>query len=372
MHGLDGSPEKSVPGESVAGESVPGESVPGESVPGETLLRERAGIRYHGGAVAYACFAWAAGFAGLFSKSGILNTAATLLLAHGMIIAAYLVHECAHNNVFRRHSHNARLGRAMTWLCGACYGTYEDIRYKHFRHHVDNDDVVWFDADAWFERHGATTRAIRILEFLYVPAQELLMHGIMAVTSFVIPARRQQRARNLRVLAIRGGAFLVMLVWATKAALLYALAYLLMLHVLRFMDMLQHDYPYSLTLFSGSRSPHRGDARWEQEHTFSNPLSLRFPIVNWLVLNFGYHNAHHHEMNLPWYRLPAMHREITGDDPERVIPLRAQLRLYHANRVRRVFNPQPAGYPKGTEYLVAARSGTGPVGGNAASFLTAF
>jgi fatty acid desaturase len=336
------------------------------------LLREPAGIRYHGGAVAYACLAWAAGFAGLFSTSGMVNAAATVLLAHGMIIAAYLVHECAHNTVFRRQSHNARLGSAMSWLCGSSYGTYEDIRYKHFRHHVDNDDVVWFDADAWFERHPGATRGIKVLEFLYVPAQELLMHGIMACTSFVIPARRQQRARNLKVLAIRGGAFLLLLVWATKAALLYALAYLLMLHVLRFMDMLQHDYPYSLTLFSASRSARRGDDRWEQEHTFSNPLSLRWPLVNWLVLNFGYHNAHHHDMNLPWYRLPAMHLEMTGNDPGRVIPLGAQLRLYHANRVRRVHNPQPADYPKGVGYLVAARSGAGPVGGNAASFLTAF
>ncbi len=29
------------------------------------------------------------------------------------------------------------LGRLMSWLCGAAYGTYEDMRYKHFRHHVD-------------------------------------------------------------------------------------------------------------------------------------------------------------------------------------------------------------------------------------------
>jgi hypothetical protein len=77
-------------------------------------------------------------------------------------------------------------------------------------------------------------------------------------------------------------------------------------------------------------------------------------------------------MNLPWYRLPAMHLEMTGNAPGRVIPLGAQLRLYHANRVRRVHNPQPADYPRGVGYLAAARSGAGPVGGNAASFLTAF
>ncbi len=336
------------------------------------VFHEPAGLRYHGGAVVYACLAWSAGFAGLLHANPALNVVATLLLAHGMLIAAYLVHECAHNTVFRRQRLNARLGTLLTWICGASYGTFEDIRYKHFRHHVDNDDVAAFDYDGWFERHPVLTRVIRALEYAYVPAQELLMHAVMALTSFVIPVRRGQRGRNLGVLAVRGGAFIMLLVWAPKAALLYALAYLLMLHVLRFMDLLQHDYPYSLTLFSAPRAPHRGDARWEQEHTFSNPLSLRWPAVNWLVLNFGYHNAHHHDMNLPWYRLPAMHRELTGNDPARVIPLRAQVRLYHVNRVRRVHSSEAPDYPKGIDYLETARTGGGPVGGNAASFLTAF
>ena len=29
---------------------------------------------------------------------------------------------------------------------------------KHFRHHVDNDDAVWFDYDACFERHPAIAK----------------------------------------------------------------------------------------------------------------------------------------------------------------------------------------------------------------------
>lgn len=95
------------------------------------LFREPAGLRCHGGAVAYACLAWAAGFAGLFHGHPAVIAAATVLLAHGMVIAAYLVHECAHNTVFRRQRLNAGLGTALTWFCGASYGTSGDIRYKH-------------------------------------------------------------------------------------------------------------------------------------------------------------------------------------------------------------------------------------------------
>ena len=336
------------------------------------LFREPQGALMNGAALLYAVAGYVAGFAGLFHASWTVNALATLLLAHAMIISAYLIHECAHNLVFSRSARNARLGRALSWLCGASYGTYEDLRYKHFRHHVDNDDVVWFEYEAFFERHPAVLRAVQALEWLYIPAHDLVMHFVMMFTSFIIPQRRNQRRRNVTVILVRGGIFVLLLVLAPKAALLYVVAYLLMMHVLRFMDMLQHDYPYNPTLFEYASPPHKGDDGWEQAHTFSNPVSLAHPRLNWLTLNFGYHNAHHADMNLPWYRLPEKHRDLTGNDPARVIPLGAQLRLYHRNRLLRVCNPQPEDYPKGADYLRLARAGEGPIGGNAASFLTSF
>ena len=336
------------------------------------ILKESAGLTYYGGAVVYAVAGYVCGFAGLFHAAWTVNIVAALLLAHSMVIAAYLIHECGHNLVFRNSRNNARLGRLMSWLCGAAYGTYEDMRYKHFRHHVDNDDVVWFEYEEWFAKHPVVLKLARALEWLYIPAHDLIMHFVMAFTSFIIPQRRDQRVRNVTVLFIRGGLFVLLLVFFPKAALLYAVAYLLMMHVLRFMDAHQHDYPYNATLFEYAPPPHKGDHEWEQAHTFSVPHSLRFEKLNWLTLNFGYHNAHHADMNVPWYRLPALHRELTGGDPARVIPFSAQLRLYHGNRVRRVCSPQPEDYPKGAEYLRAARTGNAPIGGNAASFLTSF
>ena len=338
----------------------------------KSLIKDPLGSRYYGVTVLYAVTAYAGGFACLFQGHWAVSLAGTLLLAHGMIIAAYMIHECGHNMVFRHSRHNAILGRAMSWLCGAAYGTYEDMRYKHFRHHVDNDDVVWFDYDRFFAAHPVVTRAIRLLEWFYIPAHDLLMHGVMVLTSFVIPQRRDQRVRNVLVMAIRGGIFLALLILAPKVALLYVLAYLIMMHVLRFMDSVQHDYPYNTTLFDYVKPPHKGDAQWEQVHTFSNPLSLRFPRLNWLVLNFGFHNAHHADMNLPFYRLPALHEELTGNDPQRIIPFSSQLKLYHRNRVQRIYNPQPEDYPKGEAYLRTAQTGRGLIGGNAASFLTSF
>lgn len=336
------------------------------------LFKEQDGRLYYGAAASYALIAYALGFAGLFDSHWAINCLATLLLAHAMIIAAYLIHECGHNLVFANSRHNAVLGRFMSWLCGSAYGTYEDMRYKHFRHHVDNDDAVWFDYDRFFEEHAVVTRIVRFMEWFYIPAHDLVMHVVMVLTSFIIPQRRNQRARNVTVILIRGGVFTALVVFAPKVAFYYVVAYLIMMHVLRFMDSVQHDYPYNTTLFNYEKPPHKGDFEWEQRHTFSNPLSLRFPKLNWLTLNFGYHNAHHADMNVPWYRLPQRHFEMTGNDPDLVIPFMSQLKLYHHNRVRRVYNAQPQGYPTGENYLEVAQSGSGPIGGNAASFLTSF
>lgn len=336
------------------------------------IFKDPAGLRHYIAAVSYAVGAYGLGLLGLFHSHWAVNVFATLLLAHGMTIAAYMIHECGHNLVFSRINDNAKLGRVMSWLCGAAYGTYEDMRYKHFRHHVDNDDVVWFSYDEFFERHPFITKLTRVLEWFYIPAHDLIMHFVMVFTSFIIPQRRDQRLRNLAVIAVRGGLFIMALIFFPKVALLYVVAYLIMMHVLRFMDSVQHDYPYSTTLFETSRAPHKGDKQWEQEHTFSNVLSLKYPKLNWLTLNFGYHNAHHADMHLPFYRLPELHARMTGNDPAYVIPFRSQLRLYHNNRVSRIYNPQPEGYPQGQEYLRTAQSGAGPIGGNAASFLTSF
>ena len=344
------------------------------------LFKDPQGLRYHGAAVAYALVAYGLGLVGLLSDLWLVNLGAVLLLAHGMTIAAYMVHECGHQTVFESNGDNARLGRALLWICGASYGTYEDVRYKHFRHHIDVDDVVWFDYDRFYREHPIVLQITRVLEWCYVPAQDLLMHFIMVFTSFVIPKRRNQRARNMRVIAIRGGLYFGLLVTVPRAAILYTIAYLLMMTILRFMDSLQHDYGYHLTLFSRALGPRKGDFEFEEEHTFSVPLSLRYERVNWLTLNFGFHNAHHARPTTPWWRLPALHRELFGAGPSHVIPFGAQLEIFHRYRVERILEGSAEGEDEGSAsedeawgrgFLDAARDGR-VAGGNAASFLTSF
>jgi len=339
------------------------------------IFHEPQGLYFHGAALLYGVAGYVAGLFGLFSESLWINAGATILLGHAMTICAYMIHECGHNTVFRSNEANARLGRFLNWICGTAYGTFEDIRYKHFRHHMDNDDAVWFMCDEFFEQHPKLVQWIRFLEWFYIPAHDMVMHFITVFGAFIIPHRKDQRLRNAVVIIVRGGLFFAVLFIYPKAAVLYLVAYMIMMHILRFKDGLQHDYDGNPTLFVEDPPSRFGGRATEQAHTFSNPECLRYDWPNYLTLCFGFHNAHHKRPTVPWYRLPAYHREQFGTDPEKVIPLASQLSMYHRYRVQRVTHSggELDGLPTPweREYLERARAGR-MYGGNAVSFLNSF
>ena len=338
-------------------------------------FHEPVGLFYHGGALLYAVAGYALGVWGLLQDNLWINLGAVLLWGHALVIAAYLIHECGHNTVFRSNANNARLGRFLNWMTGSAYGTFEDIRYKHFRHHMDNDDIIWFECDVFFEKHPRLAWWVERLEWAWIPAQDLLMHAIMMFSAFLIPQRRGQRGRQVTVIAIRWSLFIAVAVFWPKVAIGYALAYLLMMHVLRFMDALQHDYGGYPVLFEENPPSRFGGRKNEQARTFSNPISWNHELPNWLVLNFGFHNAHHLRPTVPWYRLRTYYLEKVSDDPASVVPFREALRMYARHRVFRVRHTggpfDEAQDVEMTDYLAAARRGE-LYGGNAVSFLTPF
>lgn len=125
---------------------------------------------------------------------------------------------------------------------------------------------------------------------------------------------------------------------SAQAVLLYAVAYLLFLTVLNFFDAFHHTFEQYFT-DADSPVPMNGrDRDYEQANTFSNVVSARWLWLNLLTLNFGYHNAHHERAAVPWYRLPALHRELFGASPQQLMPLAELLRTYHRNRLRRVMD----------------------------------
>lgn len=275
----------------------------------------------------------------LMAQPGFLLPAlGVLATAHGMVIAAYLVHDCAHNALFRKTEHNTRLGKLLNWLTGGSYGTYEDLRYKHMRHHVDNADPISFDYRAWLKAHPKTERVVFALEWCYIPAVDLLMHAMLMVAPFTDFGNREHRPRAIAVVLTRAALFVLLAAWSLKAVILYALAYTLMLMVLRFFDAYQHNYEIVVNLNDPKAElPHKGDREYEENNTYSNLISRRWPVLNLLVLNFCYHNAHHTKPTVPWYKLPALHIETYGDNYTRTVGLKGQLKSYHRNRIAGVY-----------------------------------
>jgi fatty acid desaturase len=210
------------------------------------------------------------------------------------------------------------------------------------RHHTDRADVVAFDFRAILLRHPLRLKTLQALEWAWIPAVDLYMHGLVLTLPFLQADRRALRARVLTVLLVRVGLFALLALVSLKALLLYALAYLLFLHLPRFMDVHQHTYELTESLAAvRAPLPDGRDRAYEERNTFSNPVSLRHPWLNLLWLNFGYHNAHHVHPTTPWYALPALHRELYGDSCAQALPFAALVRAYARHRVARVLNADP-------------------------------
>ncbi len=303
-------------------------------------LREPQGLWPSILAITYAAGGYLLGI-WLITLEGTLlaNLAGTLLLGHAMVIAGYLLHDAAHNAIFRDKDDNARLGKLLNWLTGGAYNDYASIRHKHFRHHADKADVVAFDYRHWLRQRPRLLKLVTALEWAYIPAVDVVMHALVITLPFTEESRHHKRRYILMVLAARTTQFTLLALVSPWALLWYAVAYALMLHVLRFMDAFQHTYEIFETL-EQQRGPEakRFDRDYEHHNTFSNLHSTRFPWLNLLTLNFAYHNAHHEKPFVPWYHLPALHCELYGDDDSMVIPFANQLRAYHRYRLKRILN----------------------------------
>jgi fatty acid desaturase len=206
------------------------------------------------------------------------------------------------------------------------------------RHHVDRADVISLDTKALLQSSPAILRRMVLaLEWAYLPAVELLMHAYVIARPFIDPQRHADRSRVLVILLARGSAFAALGWFAPRALLLYAIAYLIMISVLRFADAFQHTYDaYAIPDSDPVPADKLRDKPYEQANTYSNLASLRWPWLNLLLLNFPFHNAHHDKPSVPWYRLPALHRELYGAQPAQVIPMAKLLLPFHRHRVKRV------------------------------------
>lgn len=278
------------------------------------------------------------GLAMLFSEYGLINVLGVFFVAEVLIISAYLLHEFSHRSIFKTPALNKRWGTVMTWINGSCYGGFDEIRHKHMRHHVDRADVISFDLRRFIvELPKPLNYLLKALEWAYIPAAEILMHTLVIVLPFVTPKWHHKRARLLWILLVRAAFFGLMAWISLKAWLLYMLAYGLMLTALRFADAYQHTYDVFVVLEGGKINDGKlRDPAYEEANTYSNLVSVGYPWLNLLLLNFSYHNAHHEKPVVPWYQLPSVHEKLYGKEAGPVLPMISLFKSFHKYRITRL------------------------------------
>jgi len=307
------------------------------------LIKPNSGILQNFVAMSFALLGYPVGIAMLFASGWFFNILGVLLTAETLIISAYLLHEFSHRSICKTPLGNQRWGTLMSWINGSCYSTFEEIRIKHMHHHVDRADVLTFNVQHLMrDMPNFARNLIKTLEWMYIPALEILMHFLVIVLPFVRPEWHYKRPRLMAILLVRAPLFALMAWVSFKAWLLYLLAYCIMLTALRFADAFQHTYDVFLDdelKQSGGKivDGKLRDRAYEQANTYSNLVSLHYPWLNLLLLNFPYHNAHHEKPILPWHQLPKLHAELFGDSrllP--IIPMSKLLRAYHRHRITRL------------------------------------
>lgn len=328
-----------------------------------SLFRDREGAVINAITLLWVTTGWIGSFPLMGADTAPWNILGLMLCVHTMVLAAYLIHEAAHQAVFTSHAANTVIGEAMSFIAGSSYASFERIRHLHIRHHMERADVNCFDFVGLLRRNPVLCRTLEILEWCYLPAMEVLMHLQIVWRPVLSRSQRRYLPRSMAMLFLRGTLLALLALWSFKAFLLYFLAYAILLHVLNFFDAFHHKFEQIFVEADQPVPPHERSRAYEEEFTYSNVVSIKYPWLNLLILNFGYHNAHHQRASVPWYRLPRFHRSIYGDRGTALMPVSELLRSWHFNRVRRVRSD-------GSGPGVGAGRADAFVGAHGVSFLT--
>jgi fatty acid desaturase len=271
------------------------------------------------------------------SEAWSANLFGTVLLVHTLMLAAYFIHEFIHSTVFPNPSLNAIAGNIMLFITGSCYCRFRDLARNHLAHHKNRADFSAFAiADFLSSLPKPLLHLIIALEWMYFPVLNFILRWLAAFSPFFSQSRRDERLKNSCLLTLRGGLFLSLGLYSLRALLLYFLAYLSFINILRFVDSFQHTY----TVFQLGQKIPAYSLEHEETNTYSNLVSYRWNWLNLLFLNFGYHNAHHRVIHCPWYLLPQLDAELYPPNNRQHIPLYRLIKNHHQFRIYRLFNGQ--------------------------------
>ena len=297
------------------------------------------------------------------NRSTLYPLVATLVITHGRVLSAYMVHEATHGNIFKDHWANHWFGVLALWCAGCPYCDFRHVRIMHIKHHKDRADVVEFDYRAFISNTSVAVRhTILCLEFFCIPVVETIHHLRSALYPLFYPVPTSRRQSSALGVSASLMLYTILYLQTPIALAWYFSSGILMLNFLAFNDAFHHTYE-AVLMEDYIPGPGNRTAQYEEENTFSN-LVTENPNYQWLnglfTLNFGYHNAHHVKPMTPWYGLPTLHRTVYSDeDTPQVLPFGDLLYPWWKHRLERVVNEdygvvKPLGTPHRARNFVGA------------------
>jgi sphingolipid 4-desaturase/C4-monooxygenase len=234
---------------------------------------------------------WTVGIVALqFSIAIALENAAWwIVIPTAWIVGAFIehalfviIHDCAHNLVFKRPSWNKALG-VLANLPGF-FPAAIGFRNFHLLHHRNMGELGW-DADIPGPREAALIgkSAFR---------KALSLFFFTAIVGLVRPARLK-KVNLLEVWGVINGATSI----GAGLLILYAFG--------------GSSFFYLVLSCMFGIGLHPLGGRWIQEHYIFRPDQETYSYygpLNKLCFNVGYHNEHHDFMMVPWSRLPEIRK----------------------------------------------------------------
>lgn len=264
-----------------------------------------------------------------------LNLLGTILITHTSIWAALLTHEFMHDTIFQKPKINYIFGVLMTIISGACYVPYTLLKYQHLEHHRHKVGYDGFSITNWVLSLPYIVRIILItLEFFYIPILSFVSRWRSLLLPMIRPLYKNMRWRIIVVFILRS-MFFTTLYFIHPWSILYVfLAHILMLNLLRVYDCYHHTFAI---IPLGISAP-KLNKDYEQKNTYSSLISRKYYWLNWIFLNYGYHNAHHYRPQIHWYDLPKIDTILYPDTATHCILFPDLILWYHRNRIKRIYN----------------------------------
>jgi fatty acid desaturase len=289
-------------------------------------------------AISYVILFYSSGVALITQGYWMLNILGVIMLTHSLVISNGLTHEFIHGNIFRDRQFNSFWGQVMTHLNGACYAPWKKIVEHHMSHHLRHVDLVRFDFVKYLSQdiNPWLRKCYLVMEWLYFPMLEMELRWRIILDPFLSKEKRCLLVRTIWFMFYRTFAFSLLAMFSCKALVLYLVSYISFVNLVRFIDAFHHTYDYIVV---GQEISPR-DRTYEQKNTFTNLISLKYSWLNLFFLNFGYHNAHHHNMRCPWYDLPELHEKLYGEEEQSILYLSKLISNYHQFRLPRLFSGQ--------------------------------